>query len=197
MLTGTVVLVLVGVGALNSRHVFDGFIESLQYNAKLVVYNVYAKGQIYDIATGFDYFYSPDYTIDIADSLVLSFIVHNWESVLVLYLRRAVAFLGAWAWMNPFRTMGDLLFYLYKLLPAMFFMVGTVTAVKNGKFGRAAILWWIVAAVFWFCILLFIDSMYRYRFPAMPFIGIIAAYGLDRIIHGGHILAKRYRTGTI
>ena len=62
---------------------------------------------------------------------------------------------------------------------------------REGTFGRAAVLWGIVLAVFAFCILLFIDAMYRYRFPAMPFIGIIAAYGLDRMINGGRILAEK------
>lgn len=192
IINGTVVLFLVIASALNSLGIFDGFFESLQYNAKLVIYNVYAQGQVYDIATAFDYFYRPDYSINLGDSLVGSFIVNNWQSVLVLYFRRAVAFLGAWAWMTPIRNMGDVAFYLYKLMPAFFFAVGTVAAMKSGKFGRAAVLWWIVAAVFVFCILLFIDAMYRYRFPAMPFVGIVAAYGLDRIIDGGRVLAKKY-----
>ncbi len=196
-LTGTLVLVLVVISALNSLRIFDGFIESLQYNAKLVIYNVYANGRVYDIATGFDYFYHPDYSIDIADSLVLSFVVKNRDAVLVLYFRRAVAFLGAWTWMTPIHTVEDLLFYLYKLAPAVFFTVGTVAALRDGKFGRAAVLWWIIAAVFAFCILLFIDAMYRYRFPAMPFVGIIAAYGLDRIICGGHGLARKCLSGSV
>lgn len=191
IINGTVVLLVVIVVALNSLEIFDGFIESLQYNAKLVIYNVYAQGRVYDIATAFDYFYRPDYSINLGDSLVLSFVVNNWQPVLVLYFRRAVAFLGVWAWMTPIRSVAGVAFYLYKLLPAFFFAVGTVTAIKNGKFGRAAVLWWIVAAVFAFCILLFIDAMYRYRFPAMPFVGIVAAYGLDRIIYGGRALAKK------
>ena len=172
----------------------DGFFDSLRYNVKLVIYNVYAKGKIYDIPTAYDYFFRPDYSIDKLNSLSLSFILNNWDAVGVLYIRRAIAFLGVWAWMTPLRSFVDFLFYLYKFLPAILFAVGTVMAVRAGTFGRAAVLWGIVLAVFAFCILLFIDAMYRYRFPAMPFIGIIAAYGLDRMINGGRILAEKARS---
>ena len=76
-------------------------------------------------------------------------------------------------------------------------VVQTIAAVRNHIIGRAAILWWIVFAVFVFCSLLFIDAMYRYRFPAMPFIGIIAAYGLDRLISGGCSIALKIRTRSL
>ncbi|HSN48371.1 MAG TPA: hypothetical protein VLR29_06385, partial [Flavobacterium sp.] len=177
-------------GILYSRHVFDILIYSLQYNVKLIMYNIYAKGWIYDISTAYNYFYRPDYTIDIHDSLVLSFIINNWEAVSVLYVRRAVAFLGTWAWETNVRTLGDALYYFFRLLPLGLFIVGTFAAVRNGKFGKASILWLIVFAVFVFCLLLFIDAMYRYRFPAMPLIAIVVAYGADRMISGGRLLAK-------
>ena len=191
VLSGAAAVIVLLLAAGYVGHLFDGFIESLQYNVKLVIYNVYAKGQIYDIPTAYDYFFRPDYSIDKLNSLSLSFIINNWDSVSVLYARRTVAFLGVWAWMTPLRTAADYLFYLYKLLPAVLFAAGTVAAIRAGTFGRAAVLWGITLAVFAFCILLFIDAMYRYRFPAMPFIGIIAAYGLDRMINGGRILAAK------
>ena len=181
-------------GYFYSRSVFDPLIRSLQYNAKLVLYNVYAKGWIYDIPTAYDFFFRPNYSIDISNSLVLSFLVHNWESISVLYARRAIAFLGAWTWQIPIRNWVDAMYFAFKLLPTVFFIIGTVVALRNGKFGRAAILWLIVFAVFAFCVLLFIDAMYRYRFPAMPFIAMVVAYGLDRTISGGWSLAKRART---
>ena len=179
------------VGYLYSRNVFDPLTRSLQYNVKLVLYNVYAKGWIYDIATPFDYFYRPNYSIDLCDSLAVSFLVHNWEPISVLYIRRAIAFLGTWTWEIQIRTMGDVLYFAFKMLPCALFFVGTVAAFRNGKFGKAAIVWLIVFAAFAFCVLLFIDAMYRYRFPAMPFVAIIAAYGLDRMISGGLSFAKR------
>lgn len=186
-------IVAVMTGYLYSRHVFDPLIQSMQYNVKLVLYNVYAKGQIYDIATAYDYFYRPNYSINIGDSLALSFIVNNSEPVLVLYARRTVAFLGTWAWETHIRNVGDFLYFAFKLLPAGLFAIGTVAAVRNGKFHKASILWLIVLAVYVFCILLFIDAMYRYRFPAMPFIAIGAAYGLDRTISGGWLLVSKCR----
>jgi len=178
------------LGVFYSQHVFDILIYSLQYNAKLIMYNIYAKGWIYDISTAYNYVYRPDYTIDIHDSLVLSFIINNWEAVSVLYVRRAVAFLGTWAWETNVRTLGDALYYSFRLLPLGLFVVGTVAAVRNGKFGKSSILWLIIFAVFVFCLLLFIDAMYRYRFPAMPLIAIVVAYGADRMISGGRLLAK-------
>ena len=192
-LGGLVVAVALVGGYFYSRNVFDPLTRSLQYNLKLVLYNVYAKGWVYDIATAYDYFFRPNYAIDVADSLVLSFLVNNWEPISVLYARRAIAFLGAWTWQVPIRTVGDSLYFVYKMLPAFLFAVGTAAAIRNGKFGRAAIVWLIVLAVFAFCVLLFIDAMYRYRFPAMPFVAIVAAYGADRIIAGGRVLVQNCR----
>lgn len=176
------------------RNALDPLFHSLQYNAKLVLYNVYAKGWIYDKSTAYDYFFRPDYRIDVADSLVLSFLANNWESVSVLYFRRAIAFLGTWTWESQIRTPGDLLFFLFKLLPSILFAIGTVAALRDGKFGRASILWLIILAVFSFCIFLFIDAMYRYRFPALPFVAIIAAYGTEKLLSGGRSLVARFRT---
>jgi 4-amino-4-deoxy-L-arabinose transferase-like glycosyltransferase len=185
---------IVLTGYLYSRSIFDPLIHSLQYNAKLVLYNVYAKGWIYDIPTAYDFFFRPDYSINIGNSLVLSFLANNWESITVLYARRAVAFLGAWTWQIPIRNWVDIMYFAFKLLPAGLFVIGTIAAMRNGKFGQAAILWLIIFAVFSFCVLLFIDAMYRYRFPAMPFIAMVVAYGLDRAISGGWSFAKKYRT---
>ena len=192
--SGLLVAAVILCGYLYSRSVFDPLIHSLQYNAKLVLYNVYAKGWIYDIPTSFDFFFRPNYSIDIGDSLILSFLVHNWESISVLYARRAIAFFGAWTWQIPINSWMDAMYFAFKLLPAGLFAVGTIAALRNGKFNRAAILWLIVIAVFAFCVLLFIDATYRYRFPAMPFIAIVVAYGMDRTISGGWSLAKRART---
>ena len=111
----------------------------------------------------------------------------------MLYLRRAIAFLGAWTWQIPIHTVNDLLYFTFKLLPSVFFAAGTIAAIWNGIFRRASILWLIVLAVFAFCVLLFIDAMYRYRFPAMPLIAIVAAYGLERILNGGKMLVQKRR----
>lgn len=193
-LAGLLASLILIAGMLYSRHVFDPLLHSLQYNAKLVLYNVYAKGWIYDIPTAFDYFYRPDYTIDVADSLILSFLINNREPILVLYVRRAIAFLGAWTWQVPIRNLNDVLYFAFKILPAGLFIWGTIVAGRTGKFRRGAIVWLIVLAVFAFCVLLFIDAMYRYRFPAMPFIAIVTAYGLERMLDGGKLLVQKYRS---
>lgn len=193
LLVPLILAVILAGGVLAWRHAFDGFIASFQYNVKLVLYNLYARGRIYDIPTAYDYFFRPDYTLDIMDSLFLSFIYHNWDAVCVLFFRRTVAFFGTWAWQTSFQGFGDYLYYSFRLLPALLFAGGTFAAIRGRRFGRAAILWWIVLAIYVFCILIFIDAMYRYRFPAMPFVGMVAAYGTDRLISGGFSFAARIR----
>lgn len=183
----------IGFGALYYRNAFDILIYSIQYNVKLVLYNVYAKGWIYDISSSYDYYFRPNYTVDRYDSLFFSFILNNWDSVGILYFRRAVAFLGTWAWETKVATIGDAIYYGFRLMPLGLFILGTIASIRNGKFGRASVLWLIIAAVFVFCIFLFIDAMYRYRFPAMPFVAMVVAYGADRLISGGSLLAKHCR----
>ena len=176
---------------LYSSHALDPLIESIQFNAKKVLYNVYAKGWIYDKPTAYDYFFRPNYTIDIGNSLVASFIVNNWDHVSILYGRRAVAFLGTWVWQADFTTLKGLISVANHLLPLALFLIGTIGAIRNGLLRKASILWLIIAAVFIFCVFLFIDAMYRYRFPALPFIAIIAAYGTEIVVANGLDGAKK------
>ena len=176
-----------------TEHKLDPLVESLQFNVKSILYNVYAKGWIYDKSTSYDYFFNPDYSININNSLILSFIINNWDHIFVIYLRRAYAFLGTWVWEANLNSLLGLISFAGNLLPLALFATGTITAIVNGQFRKASILWLLILAVFAFCVLLFIDAMYRYRFPAMPFIAIVAAYGLERLICGGRIIAKRYR----
>jgi hypothetical protein len=49
-----------------------------------------------------------------------------------------------------------------------------------------------VLAVYIFCIVLFIDGLYRYRAPGIPFIAIAVAYGADRVIDGAIRIANNY-----
>ena len=69
VLSGVAAMIILLLGAGYAGNLFDGFIESLRYNVKLVIYNVYAKGQVYDIPTAYDYFFRPNYSIDRLDSL--------------------------------------------------------------------------------------------------------------------------------
>jgi len=170
----------------------DLLIASLQFNAKMVLYNIYAKGWIYDKATPYDHAYKPNYTIDIFDSLILSFLIHNLNDVSILYAKRVLAFLGRWVWTTDLTSLSGLVQFAKQALPAGLFIAGTIAAFVNGVFRRASILWLIILAVFLFCILLFIDAMYRYRAPAIPFIAIVAAYGADQIIRAAIALARKY-----
>lgn len=161
---------------------FDPFIASFRLNVLKVLYTVYARGFIYDYSHPRDLHFFPNLTVDVADSPVLSFLVNNWDDVSTLYLMRAVAFLGHWVWKIDFGTPGGAWTFLANIWPAALFVVGTAAAIAEHRISRAAPLWLIVLAVFIFCTFLFIDWMYRYRLPAIPFIAIVAAYGADRLI---------------
>lgn len=173
-------LVLGGAG-LYWRGAFDPFFSSLQANVNKVLYTVYANGRVYDYPHPGDLHFLPDYTVTVGDSLLLSFLVNNWDYVSVLYLKRAVAFLGHWVWKTDLGTLSGALTFLANFWPAALFAVGTAAAVADRRFAKAAPLWLITFAVFAFCTLLFIDWMYRYRLPAIPFIAIVAAYGAERL----------------
>lgn len=184
-------VMLIGGIYLYTTQALDPFIQSFQFNAKKVLYNVYAKGWIYDRPTAYDYFYRPNYTIDIGNSLVVSFIVNNWDHISVLYIRRAIAFLGTWVWQTDVKSFAGIITLSNQLLPTALFFVGTIAAVRNGLFRKTSILWLLIAASFVFCVLIFIDAMYRYKFPAMPFIAMVAAYGAEIILVWAYQSARK------
>ncbi|WP_284638560.1 glycosyltransferase family 39 protein [Paenibacillus silviterrae] len=173
-------------------HKLTPLIASIQFNAKMVLYNIYAKGWIYDRASSYDYAYRPDYRIDIMNSLVLSYMIHNWDHIMVLYGRRVIAFLGMWVWKTDVTHVRGIVKLFYNLLPTFLFIVGTVAAIVNGIFRRTSIIWFTFFAVFAFCIVLFIDGMYRYKAPALPFIAIAAGYGAERLLYLAYLLAKQF-----
>lgn len=161
----------------------DPLIESLAYNGKLVLYNIYAFGWVHDIPSTYDYYFDPNYEIDKFDSLICSFLINNWSDILVLYYRRAIIFLGNWPLCLRITGIRSFILYFSNALPALLFFLGLVWSVVNKKMKDSSILWLMVLAIFIFCVVLFIDSMYRYRMPAMPFISIISAYGLEQSYH--------------
>lgn len=168
-------------------HKLDLFIQSVQFNAKKVLYNIYAKGWIYDLPTPYDYFFKPDYQINVFNSLVLSFIINNWDHVLIIYAKRAAAFLGRWVWAINFQSLSGFLKFADQAALVALFVIGTMAAIYNRIFRKASVVWLIILAAFLFCILIFIDWMYRYRLPAVPFIAIVIAYGAERVLH--HLFA--------
>lgn len=167
-------------------------IASMQLNAKMVLYNVYAKGWIYDHPSPHDYVYKPEYKINILNSLILSFIINNWDHILALYARRGFAFLGFWVWRINVITVHGLIKFFWNMLPIGLFFIGSYAAIRNKKFVKSSILWLISLAVFVFCLITFIDGLYRYKAPAMPLLAIICAYGLERILNRVFIFAKTY-----
>lgn len=168
----------------------DTLIASMQLNAKMVLYNIYAKGWVYDSASPFDHPYKPDYDIDVMNSLVVSFIVNNWDHVSVLYVKRMAAFLGRWVWQTDLTTIGGIVRLAKNMLPTVLFAIGIAASLWSGLFRKTAVIWLLVLAVFLFCIVFFIDGMYRYKAPAVPFILIGVAYGAERVLRGALLLAK-------
>lgn len=168
----------------------DPLLNSMQHNIKMVLYNVYAKGWIYDIPTPHDHPFKPDYNINIMNNLAISFIVNNWDHISIIYAKRMVAFLGRWVWMTDLSSAGGIVAFAKNLLPSFLFMTGTVVALASGVFKKASVVWLLVLGVFVFCIVFFIDGMYRYRTPSIPFIAIIVAYGAERIGYGVVVLVK-------
>ena len=172
-------------------HKLDSLIGSMQFNAKKVLYNIYANGWIYDRPSPHDYKFRPDYTINVFNSLILSFIINNWDHVLIIYAKRTIAFLGRWVWQSDLQSVNGIIKFAKQALPTALFMLGTIAAIIDGKFRKASVVWLTIFAVFVFCIIFFIDGLYRYRAPAIPFMIMVTAYGADRGIRLVLIIAKK------
>ena len=167
-------LMLATISYLLYANKLNSFFSSFHFNMKLLLYNVYAKGWIYDISTPYDHQWRPNYTI-IDDHELLSFIYFNWLDILIMMKKKALAFLGYWVvYSNPIYKLSMFIFSI----PTIFFFIGTLGCIIQRKIAKASILYYIIASVFIFCIIFFIDNMYRYRVPAMPAIYIIIAYGI-------------------
>lgn len=153
---------------------FDLFFESLHYNFKLLLYNVYAKGWIYDIDTKYTHNWFPNYTI-IYDSELLSFIYFNYRDILLMMLKKAAVFLGYWVVFSDAKYKISMFIFS---IPTIFFIIGSISTYLNKKIKGCSLLFLAISSVFIFCVIFFVDSMYRYRAPVMPYIYIIMAYGI-------------------
>lgn len=171
----------------------DPLLASLQENAELVLYNIYATGYIYDKPTPYDYPFQPDYTINVMNSLILSFFVNNWDQIIGLYGKRSVSFLGWWVWKTDYNSIVSLAKLVINELASLMFLIGTIAAIMSKRFRQSSVIWLIILSVFVFCVIFFIDIMYRYKAPSLPFIAIVSAYGADRVIRGGWSLMKKWR----
>ncbi|HWQ62012.1 MAG TPA: glycosyltransferase family 39 protein, partial [Negativicutes bacterium] len=119
----------------------DPFFASFRYNVLKVLYTIYARGFIYDYSHPSDLHFFPNFTVDVGNSPVLSFIVNNWDHVSALYVKRAVAFLGHWVWKTDFGTISGAYNFIANFWPAALFVAGTVAAVADRRFAKAAPLW--------------------------------------------------------
>jgi 4-amino-4-deoxy-L-arabinose transferase-like glycosyltransferase len=182
LFTGGALAAAAFVGLILAGDRLELLIASMQFNAKKVLYNIYANGWIYDNPSPHDHAFRPDYSITVLNSPILSFIINNWDHILVLYGKRSLAFLGRWVWNIDVHSTVGLIRFVRHSLPLVLFTIGTFAAIANGRFRKASVVWLIVLGVFIFCIIFFIDGMYRYRAPAVPFIAMIVAYGADRSI---------------
>ncbi|WP_262683146.1 glycosyltransferase family 39 protein [Paenibacillus baimaensis] len=170
----------------------DPLVASLQFNAKKVLYNIYATGWLFDRASPFDHKYKPNYTIDIGNSLIISFIYHNWDNIMILYGKRTLALLGRWVFYVDLTHIRGIMKFAWNAFPVFMFLTGLVYTIRNGLSRKASILWLTILASCVFCVIFFIDGMYRYRAPGLPFVAIVAAYGGDRIIKGAIVITKKY-----
>lgn len=167
----------------------DAFYVSLHYNFKLLFYNVYAKGWIYDIHTKFDHIWFPNYTI-IDDNELWSFVYFNWRDILVMMHKKALVFMGYWVvYSDPQYRLSMFIFSI----PTILFLLGLANCVFERKVARASLLFCCIGGVFLFCVLFFMDSMYRYRAPVMPYIYIIAAYGGKSLLSAIFNFAKNIK----
>ncbi|MDF2721704.1 MAG: Dolichyl-phosphate-mannose-protein mannosyltransferase [Paenibacillus sp.] len=186
-------LAVVGCIALLALHKLDPLLDSMEDNLLLVLYNIYAAGSIYDIPTPYDYTFEPDYTVDMRGGAIISFFVHNGEHILALYGRRAVSFLGWWVWKTDLHNAVSLAKLAVHAATVLAFLIGTAAIFMNKLFRRTSAALLIVLSVFVFCVVFFIDSMYRYKAPSLPFIAMIGAYGAEVAIRRGLAALRKWR----
>jgi hypothetical protein len=161
-------------GALNA--IFSSFGESMKW----LLSSNYAEGHLYDTATRYDYKYEADLRTNIFNNFVLSFFINNWYNILMLYLKRMVAFIGVWILnFDSGSIIGMIKYILFALTP---FIFGIYCMKKNKIMKKAALLLFVILSVVFFCVFFFMDASYRYRVPSLPFIGIVMAYGVDRLM---------------
>lgn len=188
------VIAVIGIGVyLLASGKLDPLLASMQENIKMVLYNIYATGWIYDKSTPYDHTYTPNYEINIMNSLIVSFLINNWDHILILYGKRMISFLGWWVWRADFGSLWGVVSFVRHAFPTLLFFIGSGAAIAAGRFRKASVLWLVILAVFVFCVIFFIDVMYRYKAPALPFIAIISAYGAERLFSAALGLFRRYK----
>ena len=191
LLSSILIIAVASIVYIYTGDKLEPLFTSMQFNAKSVLYNIYANGWIYDTPSPQDHAFKVDYTINIWNSLIASFMINNWDNILILYGKRSIAFIGRWVWSTDLSTIPGVFKFMRDMLPSLFFMTGTIAAIRNRLFKKSSIVWLLILAVYLFCIVFFIDAVYRYKVPALPFIAIVCAYGVDRILNGAIIMINK------
>jgi len=191
---GVAAAAAIGVYLLTSGKL-DPLLASMEENIRMVLYNIYATGWVYDKSTPYDHVYTPNYEINIMNSLIVSFLINNWDHILILYGKRMISFLGWWVWRADFGSLWGVASFVRHALPTLLFVIGSGAAIIAGRFRQASVLWLVILAVFVFCVIFFIDVMYRYKAPALPFIAIVSAYGADRVVTVALGWFRRWKRG--
>lgn len=185
LLAGLVIILTAGLLIIKSG-LLDSLIYSLEGHLIWLLSENYATGRLFDIETPYDYKYEAQMDTNYFNNFALSFFINNWNHILVLYARRAMTFLGVWVW-----KIGDadLLIKLKYLLPialgGLLGIAGISSIVRNRILKETSILFLVVLSIQFFCLIFFMDSAYRYRVPSLVFLGILVAYGIDRVIDFG------------
>lgn len=168
--------------------------RSLYYNMRWLLLHNYAEGRIYDIVTPYDYKYRAVTGPRFSDNFVISFFINNWNHILVLYGKRIVSFAGVWVWKLDSVGMLVRLKYILPVTAALFVTGAGISGMIRRKiFRKASILIFVVLSILFFTVFFFMDSAYRYRVPALVFLAIIGAYGVDICIDVGLKGLKRLK----
>lgn len=161
---------------------FSSLMTSAYWNMVTLLDSIYKNGQIFDLKTKFDYKYDAVITNKYLDNYITGFFLNNWNHILVLYLKRAVTFFGIWIYEFDISNVRSVLVYIAKLMPFVAGLNGIIWVFRKAGLRKSSLLFFVVASVWAFCIFFFIDSAFRYTVPALPFLGMLAAYGIDRYL---------------
>jgi len=162
--------------------VLSPIFSSMYWNMTTVLHTIYKDGQIYDVKTAYDYKYNAILDNNYFNNHIISFFINNWQNIIVLYAKRALAFWGVWVMNFNIRDPLLTMMYIVRLLPLMLIIIGVLGMIRSGAFRKSSVILFVVLSVQFFCIFFFIDASYRYKVPSIAFLGIITAYGINVLI---------------
>lgn len=143
----------------------------------------YSKGMIYDIKTPYDYKFQAKMPKYLEEFFILKYFFYNFFDIMVLYGKRLVSFFGVWVW--KFKERG-INYQIKHLLPSLIgvtcITIGYWRFKANKMFKVASITLFMSGSIVFFTVFFFMDAAYRYRIPALVFLIIPLAQGIDYFI---------------